>query len=141
MIFVDTGFLIALFNKRDRHHKRVRPVFRELEGKRLSDLLLTTDHVVFETVTYFIKKVSHERAVYVGQRLYRERMARIYRASFAEQTAAFEYLKRHSDKRYSAVDCLSFVIMNKLGIREALAVDKDFTHSFIARPGPLPPTE
>jgi hypothetical protein len=26
--------------------------------------------------------------------------------------------------------------MEKLGIREALAVDSDFTHRFIARPGP-----
>jgi predicted nucleic acid-binding protein len=34
------------------------------------------------------------------------------------------------------VDCLSFVVMEKLGIREALAVDSDFTHRFIARPGP-----
>jgi hypothetical protein len=27
--------------------------------------------------------------------------------------------------------------MEKLGLREALAVDSDFTHRFIARPGPL----
>jgi len=35
--------------------------------------------------------------------------------------------------------------MEKLGIREALAVDSDFTHRFIARPGPVrsgrPPTK
>jgi predicted nucleic acid-binding protein len=35
------------------------------------------------------------------------------------------------------VDCLSFVVMEKLGIDEALAVDSDFTHRFTARPGPL----
>jgi hypothetical protein len=27
--------------------------------------------------------------------------------------------------------------MEKLGISEALAVDDDFTHHFVARPGPL----
>ena len=27
--------------------------------------------------------------------------------------------------------------MEKLGIREALAVDSDFMHRFVARPGPL----
>jgi predicted nucleic acid-binding protein len=138
VIFVDTGFLIALFSKRDRHHQRAAAVFREFEGKRLADHLLTTDHVVFETVTFFVKKVSHERAVYVGERLYAEKLARIHRATYDEQTAAFAYLKRHVDKRYSAVDCLSFVVMDKLGIREALAVDEDFTHRFIARPGPMP---
>jgi uncharacterized protein len=138
VIFVDTGFLIALFNKRDRDYPRAVAVFRDFEGKRLPDLLLTTDHVVFETVTFFVKKVSHERAVHVGERLYAEKMARIHRTSFAEQTAAFEYLKRHRDKRYSAVDCLSFVVMETNGIREALAVDEDFTHRFVARPGPRP---
>ena len=48
MIFVDTGFLIALFNKRDRHHPRVVATFREFQGKRLSEWLLTTDHVVLD---------------------------------------------------------------------------------------------
>ncbi len=37
------------------------------------------------------------------------------------------------------VDCLSFVVMERLGIREALAVDEDFTHRFNARPGPSRP--
>jgi len=31
-----------------------------------------------------------------------------------------------------------FVIMDRLGIREALAVDGDFAHRFVALPGPLP---
>ena len=43
---------------------------------------------------------------------------------------------RHNDQAYSLVDCLSFVVMEKLGIHEALAVDSDFTHRFVARPGP-----
>jgi ATP-dependent Clp protease adaptor protein ClpS len=49
--------------------------------------------------------------------------------------AAFECLKRHRDKTCSAVDCLSFVVMEKHGITEALAIDDDFTHRFTARPG------
>ena len=34
------------------------------------------------------------------------------------------------------VDCLSFVVMEKLGIHEALAFDADFGHRFVMRPGP-----
>jgi predicted nucleic acid-binding protein len=56
-----------------------------------------------------------------------------------EERPAFHYFVRHRDKDYSFVDCLSFVVMEKLGIREALAVDSDFTHRFIARPGPREP--
>ena len=46
------------------------------------------------------------------------------------------FSKQHKDKDYSAVDCLSFVVMLKLGIREAWTFDEHFAHRFIARPGP-----
>jgi predicted nucleic acid-binding protein len=36
------------------------------------------------------------------------------------------------------VGCLSLVVMDQLGIAEAWAVDRDFTHRFIAQPGPKP---
>lgn len=61
----------------------------------------------------------------------------IHWASPEEERAAFAYFERHQDQTYSFVDCLSFVVMEKLGIDEALAVDSDFTHRFTARPGPL----
>ncbi|HEX9768995.1 MAG TPA: PIN domain-containing protein [Kiloniellales bacterium] len=137
MIFLDTGFLIALFNKRDNHHKRVLEVFGELRGKSLADELLTTDLVIIETITFLVRKVSHERSVYVGERLYSQNIARIYETRLEDHKPAFEYLKRHEDKKYSVVDCMSFVVMERLGLREALAVDSDFTHSFVARPGPI----
>ncbi len=137
MIFVDTGFFLAFFSTRDAHHQRVRAVFDEFRGQALPQLLLTTDIVVLETITLARARVSHQLATYVGERLYSEKVAQIYRTNFEEQRAAFDYFKRHSDKKYSAIDCVSFVIMEKLGIREALAVDEDFTHRFVARPGPL----
>lgn len=140
MIFVDTSFFFAFFSEDDANHARAFEVFEEFKGRNLPETLLTTDHVVFETITLTRYRISHERAVFVGERLYAEKMARIHRASFEEQRAAFDYLKRHTDKKYSTVDCLSFVVMESLGIREALAVDEDFTHRFIARPGPSPRT-
>jgi predicted nucleic acid-binding protein len=74
--------------------------------------------------------------VRLGDQLYGERLARIHGATPEEERAAFDYRKRHRDQTYGFVDCLSFVVMEKLGIREALAVDSDFAHRFSARPGP-----
>jgi predicted nucleic acid-binding protein len=68
--------------------------------------------------------------------LYGERLARLHRTTAEEESAAFEYLRKYGDKEYSAVDCLSFVVMEGLGIREALAFDSDFGHRFVTRPGP-----
>ena len=72
----------------------------------------------------------------VGRQLFAGAFGQIHYTTPEEERAAFEYLARHRDKKYSFTDCLSFVIMNAHGIGEALAVDNDFTHRFIARPGP-----
>ena len=137
MILVDTSFFFAFFSAKDPDHGRARETLAGLKGQRLPDLLLTTDHIVLETITLCRMRMGHKEAVFAGEHLYSERMARIHRSVFEEQRAAFDYFKRYADKKYSAVDCLSFVVMEKLGIREALAVDEDFTHRFVARPGPL----
>ncbi len=136
MIFLDTGFLFALVSKRDVHHARVVEVFRAFKDLRLAEHLLTTNHVVAEAVT-LTRKIGHAEAARLGEQLYGEKLARIHWASPDEERLAFDYFKRHNDQTYSFVDCLSFVVMEKIGIREALAVDSDFTHRFIARPGPI----
>ena len=50
MIFVDTGFFYALASAKDPDHDRVVEVFETFRNQRLSDVLLTTNHVVFETI-------------------------------------------------------------------------------------------
>jgi len=136
VIFVDTGFFFALWSGVDPDHTRAVEVFKTFHGRNLHDLLVTTNHVVFETITLARARAGHQLAVRVGDTLYGEKLARIHRASFEEERLAFDYLRRYQDKSYSAIDCLSFVVMEKLGIHEALAIDEHFTHRFVARPGP-----
>jgi len=138
VIYVDTSFFFPLLSAHDPDHARVREVFATLRGQRLNAVLLTTNHVVAETITLARMKADHALAVGAGQYLYSEKIARIHWTAPDEERAAFAYLKKHQDKEYSMVDCVSFVIMDKLGITEALAVDADFTHRFVARPGPRP---
>jgi uncharacterized protein len=135
VIFLDTGFLFALISAKDEHHVRALEVFQKLKTDDPADRLLTTNHVVAETIK-LVRRIGHEEATKIGDRLYSENPARIYWATPDEERAAFTWFKRYRDQTYSFVDCLSFVVMEKLNIREALAVDSDFTHRFIARPGP-----
>jgi predicted nucleic acid-binding protein len=137
VILVDTGFFFGLASVNDPHHARTREVFARFKGQDLPRLLVTTDHVVAETITLTQAKIDHAAAVRMGEQLYSERLARIHWATPSQQKAAFAYLSRHRDKGYSFVDCLSFVVMDELGMTEALAVDKHFTHRFTAHPGPL----
>jgi predicted nucleic acid-binding protein len=136
MVFVDTSFFFALASPGDPDHERVREVFETFDRGRLPHLWLTTNHVVFETITLARKLDGHRAAVRIGARLYREVLARIHWATPDEEKKAFDYLAKHQDKDYSPVDCLSFVVMEARGIQEALTLDGDFTHRFTARPGP-----
>jgi len=136
MIFVDTSFFVALLDPRDKNHTRAVEAFEAFQGRRLKDLLLTTNNVVLETITVTRYEAGHRLAVRAGEMLYGESLARLQRTTAEDEATAFAYLKKHEDKEYSTVDCLSFVVMEKLGIREALAFDSDFGHRFVMRPGP-----
>ena len=143
MIFLDTGFVFALVNKRDENHERVLEVMAEFRGRDLATLLLTTNHVVEETITLLRSSahrdpgIAHDIAVEVGRQLYAGVFGSIHHATAEEERAAFEFLARHRDQKYSFTDCLSFVIMDANKITEALTVDADFSHRFTARPGPI----
>ena len=142
MIFLDTGFLFAHVSEKDKDHARVNEVLEAHRGERLADFLVTTNHVVAETITLLSKRshrdplIRHDLAVKVGRQLHAGALAQVHHATAEEEREAFAYFERHRDKSYSIVDCLSFVVMENRGIREAWAVDEDFTHRFTARPGP-----
>ena len=144
MIFLDTGFLFAYVSENDQDHGRVNEVLEEHRGRRLSDFLLTANHVVAETITLLSKRghrdpgIRHDLAVKVGRQLHAGVFGEVHHASAEEEREAFAFFERHRDNGYSIVDCLSFLIMENRGIREAWAVDEDFTHRFAARPGPRP---
>ncbi len=137
MILVDTSFFFAFFASNDEDHDRAVAALDEFEGRLLPEILVTTDIIVIETITLARRRASHKAAAYIGEHLYSEKLAHIYRTSFEEHRAAFEYFKRYDDKKYSAVDCLSFIVMEKLELAEALTLDADFSHRFTVRPGLL----
>jgi predicted nucleic acid-binding protein len=90
--------------------------------------------LAFETVTSLESSMAVEPRSGSAS-VSREVLARIHWVTPEEEKKAFDYLASHQDKEYSRVDCLSFVVMEARGIREALTLDGDFKHRFIARPG------
>jgi uncharacterized protein len=136
VIFVDTSVFAALLLPKDANHGRAVQAIDTLGQVTLAATLVTTNNVILETITVARYEGTHRTAVRAGELLYGGTMARVYRTTEEDEAEAFAYLRRHRDKEYSAVDCLSFVVMDKLAIREALAFDSDFGHRFTVRPGP-----
>jgi predicted nucleic acid-binding protein len=135
MIFVDTGFFVALLCVNDAHHESAKQALQAYQGLNLRGALLTTNNVVLETLTVVRREAGHAVAVRAGELLFSGKLASVHRTTEEDELAAFDYMRQHSDKRYSAIDCLSFVVMLKLGIEEALTFDRrDFSHRFIVKP-------
>jgi uncharacterized protein len=98
--------------------------------------LVTTTFVFDEIVTFFNSRRYHEKAVEVGNRLLQSATVRMIHVDEDVLVLGWNYLVRHQDKRYSLTDCVSFVIMERLGITTALTVDRHFTQAgFLVEPG------
>jgi len=136
VIFVDTSFFAALLLPKDANHRRAIRAVEDLGQVPLSEILLTTNNVVLETITVARYEGNHRTAVRAAELLYGGSMTRLYRTTADDETEAVAFLRRHDDKEYSAVDCLSFVVMLKHGITDAFSFDDDFSHRFVMRPGP-----
>ena len=62
----------------------------------------------------------------VGTRTEANPLVRIEEITHSDQQQAFELLRRHADKSYSLCDAISFVVIGRLGLRQALSFDDHF---------------
>jgi len=123
-VFLDTGYVLALELANDQNHRLVTDHWRHL-GDGLPSLV-TTSYVFDEIVTFFNSRGHHEKAVEVGNRLLQSTMVELIQVDEELLQLGWRYLVGHQDKRYSLTDCLSFVVMNRLGITTAFTVDGHF---------------
>jgi predicted nucleic acid-binding protein len=69
------------------------------------------------------------KAVELGDRLFNSSLVELIQVDEELLASAWEYFQRHSDKRYSLTDCLSFVVMGQRSLSEALAFDRHFVQA------------
>jgi hypothetical protein len=120
-LFVDTSAWFAYANRKDQEHAAVRGVFRESEGR------ITTSNFVFdETISLCRHRLGHAAAVSVGSVLLDTNTVDLIRITPEDEQAAWTLFCQRPDQRYSFTDCASFVLMRRLRIGTALALDDDF---------------
>jgi uncharacterized protein len=94
-----------------------------------SEQILTTNLVAGETWTFLRRKDSHGTALAFLDRLDRLSSAQrlvVHRVTEDQETAAWDWLRKHDERVYSFVDATSFRVMRDRRLREALAFDQDF---------------
>ena len=113
-VFVDTGFLIALFDRLDINHF---PSKSSLKPLLQNYRLYLSDFIVFETITYLNCSIKrHDLAVRFLEKV-REPTLTTLVVDEGVKAQALESFQKYSDKDFSITDCTSFVLMLQEGIQ------------------------
>jgi predicted nucleic acid-binding protein len=117
-LFVDTSAWYAAADTADRSHDRAKAV---LDGP---EDLVTTDHILIETWTLLRHRIGRKPALVFWEGL--ASVAIIESVTGADVEVARQIAFAWSDQDFSIVDCTSFAVMQRLGIRRAASYDADF---------------
>lgn len=120
-LFVDTSAWYAFVNRRDPNYEAVAGTLRRRDVR-----FVTTSYVFDETVTLVNYRLGHRVACTAGGVLRNPAAADLVQVSAADEQAAWQLFTERADKQYSFTDCTSFVVMRRLGLTAALAIDDDF---------------
>lgn len=121
MIFVDTGAWFAAFVPNDADHAAADAW---LEAN--TEPLVTTNYVIDELLTLMKMRGEFQRALRVGASLFAEEIVQVAWVLPGDVQQAWRIFQRYHDKAWSFTDCVSRVMMERLGIQKAFAFDDHF---------------
>lgn len=123
-VFVDTGHLIALLARDDKHHGVAMAWRRKVadEGRPL----VLTSAILLEFGDAFSAPQLWTKAQDVIDALEQHPKVTIVEVDRALLSRARALKTRRADKDWGLTDCTSFVIMQERGISLALSCDKHF---------------
>jgi uncharacterized protein len=128
MIFLDTGFLLALFDPADELHTQAMSW-----SVNFGESCLVTEYVLWECVNAFSHPADRRIAHLLVDYLPSEPGYEIVSAAPGLFAAGMRLHRERPDKAWSLTDCISFHVMGERGIQRALAYDEHFEQAgFVA---------
>ena len=121
-MLADTGALLALTLRRDQHHARAAAFARQHPEARF----VLTDLVLTETVTLLRARAGAQFAARAGRSLLAGRRYEVLFVDPPLVSSGLARLEQFADTTLSLTDCVSFEVMDRLGLTAAFAFDRDF---------------
>lgn len=122
--FADTSFWIGLSSKRDQHHHRA--VAWHQFVIRTRSTIVTTEAVFLEWLNALSDVSTRRIAAESYLRLRADARIEVVPLQAELMDSAIQLYRGRPDKNWSLTDCLSFSIMERRGLAEALTTDHDF---------------
>lgn len=120
--FVDTSALYAVMDASDRYHARAAKYWREL---LLQDVALVTSNYVLLEMTALLQNRLGLEAVEV----FRNDICPLLQVEWVDERThetSLEAVLLSGRKDISLVDCASFQIMQRMGLKQVFAFDRHF---------------
>lgn len=123
-VFVDTQYVIALINDGDRHHDKAMQL-----AARYSDTPLLTTQAVLLEVGNALARHHRVEAISVLDAFQNSPDVEVVELSAGLFSDGVELYRRHTDKSWGLVDCISFVVMRERRLLAALTYDQHFVQA------------
>lgn len=121
MIFLDTGYLLALVRPRDSLFGRA-----QAWAQAIAEPLLVSEHVLWEPVNGLSAPLDRPKAHAIIARIRSSRDCEVVFASEALFNEGLALQAQRPDKEWSVTDCISFIVMQRRSVSRALTPDHHF---------------
>lgn len=121
-VFADTSAWFALADRSSREHAAAS-AFLASDPCRL----VTSNLVFAETLSLMMKRIGKAAALSFGAKLRGSSRLRIIHADPATEERAWQYFESYRDKDWDLIDCVSFALMDRLGLDTAFTFDRHFS--------------
>ncbi len=116
-IFIDTGAFLALEDTSDQYRK-VALQFRDNNLAESRYGLVTSSYILDESLTLIRAKIGIKQSIDFCRKIRSSNLLRIVSITRDIETAALDLFEQYDDKDFSFTDCISFVLMDEIGIKE-----------------------
>ena len=126
-VFADTFFYLALLRKNDPVHARA------LEFAKRNQPIVTTEFILLELGNACARAEDHADFLALVEGMRASSRVRIMPLDTGLLNRGLKRMAARADKDWSLTDCISFIVMRDLHLREALTDDKHFEQAgFVA---------
>lgn len=121
-VFLDTFFIQALLNHRDRHHLEAKGLFPRIRAARE---VWITEAIMVE-VGNALSAINRAGATEFIRLCYRTSNIHVVSIDTPLLNRALTLYDSRPDKTWGLTDCLSFVVMDDQGLTDAATADRHF---------------
>lgn len=120
-VFADAFYFFAMLNGRDRCHTKAAEWTRTHRAP-----LVTTEWIMLELADGLATSPGRASALATRDGLLRDPRHLVVSLEMGLYEEGVELYRRHTDKQWSLTDCISFVVMRREGLTDALTGDHHF---------------